>query len=205
MPKTNTPPPFESPSIPKDQRFETPTRLRWTTERYHYAIEQDVFQKYDRIELINGEIWQKVRRSPLGCATETALRQYFYTRFSLEEYNMDGIGQLSLPPHTSAEPDFKITKRHPVYEWLKAEDTFLVIEVMETNSVYRDRLKAKAYAAGGIREYWIVNLPERCVEVHTQPNSVKNTYDQIISYGGEEFINSPFVGEVLAGNFLLTL
>ena len=35
----------------------------------------------------------------------------------------------------------------------------------------RDRAKARLYAAAGVTEYWIVNLPEQVLEVHTEPGA----------------------------------
>jgi hypothetical protein len=43
---------------------------------------------------------------------------------------------------------------------------FLIVEVAET-SLARERVKARLYAAAGVTEYWIVNLPEQVVEVHS--------------------------------------
>ncbi|HEY2250603.1 MAG TPA: Uma2 family endonuclease, partial [Planctomycetaceae bacterium] len=31
--------------------------------------------------------------------------------------------------------------------------------------------KANSYAAAGIADYWVVNIPERCVEVFRQPKA----------------------------------
>jgi Uma2 family endonuclease len=45
---------------------------------------------------------------------------------------------------------------------------FLIVEVAET-SLARDRAKARLYAAAGVTEYWIVNLPEQVLEVHREP------------------------------------
>jgi Uma2 family endonuclease len=47
---------------------------------------------------------------------------------------------------------------------------FLIVEVAET-SLARDRVKARLYAAAGVTEYWIVNLPEQVLEVHRQPGA----------------------------------
>jgi Uma2 family endonuclease len=63
-------------------------------------------------------------------------------------------------------------------------DTFLRAQL-----TYDRSEKATAYAASGIPEYWIVNLPERQVEVRTAPDRVARRYRQT-------FLASP--GEVLA-------
>jgi Uma2 family endonuclease len=44
----------------------------------------------------------------------------------------------------------------------------LIVEVAEPSLAYdRDR-KGPLYAAAGIQEYWLVNLPERCLKVYRQ-------------------------------------
>jgi hypothetical protein len=46
-----------------------------------------------------------------------------------------------------------------------------VIEVADT-TLSRDRgIKLRSYARAGVREYWIVNLPDARIEVHTDPES----------------------------------
>lgn len=46
---------------------------------------------------------------------------------------------------------------------------YLVIEVA-VSSLRKDRnVKAPLYAASHVDEYWIVNVPERCVEVFRAP------------------------------------
>ncbi len=70
------------------------------------------------------------------------------------------------------EPDFAVVRgeardylrRHP-----GPADIALAIEVSES-SLDRDRtLKSRIYARAGVPIYWIVNVAERCVEVHTDP------------------------------------
>jgi Uma2 family endonuclease len=54
--------------------------------------------------------------------------------------------------------------RHP-----GPQDLALVVEVADT-TLQRDReLKKRLYASAGIPVYWLVNLPERQIEVYTEP------------------------------------
>jgi Uma2 family endonuclease len=71
------------------------------------------------------------------------------------------------------EPDFALVRgtgedyehRHP-----GPPEIGLIIEVADS-SLLRDRHdKARIYARGGIGCYWIVNLVDRRIEVHTQPS-----------------------------------
>jgi Uma2 family endonuclease len=48
----------------------------------------------------------------------------------------------------------------------------------------RDRLTARLYAAAGVTEYWIVNLPEQIIEGHRQPGA--EGYAAIFRHGPGE-------------------
>ena len=55
-------------------------------------------------------------------------------------------------------------QRHPA-----PDDVLLVVEVADA-SLARDRgVKKQSYAQAGIPIYWIVNLPDRQIEVYTDP------------------------------------
>ncbi len=49
------------------------------------------------------------------------------------------------------------------------KETALVIEVADSTLRADVTLMARIYAADGIPEYWVVNIPDRQVEVFTQP------------------------------------
>lgn len=49
-------------------------------------------------------------------------------------------------------------------------DIALIVEVADTTLADDRGVKAQAYARDGIAEYWIVNIPDRQIEVHTQPS-----------------------------------
>lgn len=68
------------------------------------------------------------------------------------------------------EPDVAIV---PFGDYRRAHpsEALLVIEIA-TSSLRKDRLvKAPLYAASNVREYWIVNVAERLVEVHRGPTA----------------------------------
>ncbi len=52
-------------------------------------------------------------------------------------------------------------------------DILLLVEVSDT-TLKKDRgSKSRLYAKAGIRDYWIVNINDRCVEVHRDPEGSK--------------------------------
>jgi Uma2 family endonuclease len=47
----------------------------------------------------------------------------------------------------------------------------LVVEVADSSLRLDRRFKAAIYARAGLREYWIVNLVDRVLEVHREPHA----------------------------------
>ena len=64
-------------------------------------------------------------------------------------------------------------------------DLLIVIEVSESSLMQDRGFKQRLYARNKIAEYWIVNLPERIVEVYTLPRGGRNpTYRSRVDYTG---------------------
>jgi Uma2 family endonuclease len=72
------------------------------------------------------------------------------------------------------EPDVTIT---PLVSWDKqqANVALAIIEVAESSLAHDRGRKRPLYASCGVPEYWIVNLPERCIEVYTVPQGGEYT------------------------------
>jgi Uma2 family endonuclease len=47
----------------------------------------------------------------------------------------------------------------------------LVVEVAESSLAFDREAKGSLYARGGVRDYWIVNLVDRALEVYRDPGS----------------------------------
>jgi Uma2 family endonuclease len=77
------------------------------------------------------------------------------------------------------EPDLTIT---PLVSWdsEQANQALLIIEVAESSLAIDRGRKRRLYASCGVPEYWIVNLPDRCIEVYTVPES--NAYARVEKY-----------------------
>jgi Uma2 family endonuclease len=142
---------------------------RWTREEYEKIVEAGIFAPGTRAELIDGEIIskapQKSRHAAAIRASEEALRRAFPTGFDVQTQL-----PLALDPSSEPEPDLSVV----LGSWRDYRETHpssavLMVEVVDTSLEYdRDR-KGNLYARAGIPEYWIINLPERCVEVYRQP------------------------------------
>jgi Uma2 family endonuclease len=64
----------------------------------------------------------------------------------------------------------------------RPDRAFLVIEVADSSLAVDRTDKAEIYAAAGVAEYWIVNIPDRAIEVHTEPEPLRGAYTRLSPY-----------------------
>jgi len=130
---------------------------------YDQLIALGSFQD-EKIELIDGAL---VRMSPIGPPhTEAVDRLTELLVLALAgKARVRVQGPFAASELSEPEPDLSVL---PLADYSAAhpEHAHLIIEVAES-SLKRDRgRKARLYAECGVREYWVVNLIERVVEVH---------------------------------------
>ncbi|MBD1875559.1 Uma2 family endonuclease [Nodosilinea sp. FACHB-131] len=133
---------------------------KWTLEDYHQMIAAGILSDR-RVELLNGEI---IEMPPEGEP------HAYYSRTSakyLDQLLGDRAevlqGKPMTSPATQSEPEPDIAVVQPLgREYLRhhpyPENVFWLIEFSNTSLKKDSDPKAKAYAAAGIAEYWIVNL-----------------------------------------------
>ncbi|HEY2737186.1 MAG TPA: Uma2 family endonuclease [Thermoanaerobaculia bacterium] len=142
-----------------------------SADDYHRMAEDGLFAEDDRVELIEGEI---VEMSPIKNPHATGVRrlvalfqQAVGRRAIVDPQNPVRLGEWSEP-----EPDVKLLAwRDDFYAAAApiAEDVLLLVEVADSSAGYDRRVKAPLYARHGIREYWILDLPGKVLEVHRRP------------------------------------
>ena len=173
-----------------------PTALfNWTLERYQQAINCGILTEEDQLELLRGNLVTKMPVNVPHSACVKNLNRYFTPRY-FDRYELITENPIALPDVDSQpEPDYVIAQLkednylsgHPT-----VEDIFLLIEVSDS-TLARDRIyKAALYAAAGISEYWIINLQENQVEVHTQPSGER--YGTVTTHARGATFESPFNG-----------
>jgi Uma2 family endonuclease len=136
-----------------------------SVEAYHVLAEAGVVA--EDTELLYGVVYTKMAKSP----THTSLVRAFIKLFkTLESPNFFASYEQPLTLIDSEpEPDISFVKG--------AEEDFLekhptaaefVIEICVTSHEY-DRSKLPAYARGKVKECWLLLVPERKIEIYTNP------------------------------------
>lgn len=147
-----------------------PLRKLFTRSDYHTMLEAGILREDDRVELIEGEIWEM---SPIGskhaaCVDRLnmALAAYLQGKAIVRVQSPIGLNDLSEP-----QPDISVLRfRSDFYaeDHPNPGDVVLLVEVADT-TLARDRGKIDLCARYGIPEAWLVNLQEDVLEIYRRP------------------------------------
>jgi len=147
-------------------------------EEYDRLVALGAFEE-ERVELLEGVIVTMSPNDPAHASPVQLLMELLVV--ALRGRAQVRIQQPIIAARESEpEPDVAIV---PLGDYRRAhpDQALCVIEVANT-SVSKDRnIKAPLYAASGFREYWLVNVPERVVEVFRDPAA--DGYRQRSRYG----------------------
>ncbi len=145
---------------------------RLSVEKYEAMIASGAFTKNDRFELIEGSLLQKMTKHPPHSVT-TGLCMDAIQRSLRPGWHARKEEPVRIPGRDSEpEPDVSVA-RGKLTDYLQGHpgpaDIALVVEVADS-SVEDDREMVVTYGGGGIPVYWLVNIPERQLEVYTEPS-----------------------------------
>ena len=123
----------------------------------------------------------------------------FFAQLGAGRWLVDVQSPVRLSGRSEPQPDFVLLKpldeeyarRHPT-----PADVFLLVEVADSSVSYDTGRKLAAYAKAGIREYWVVNLVKRAVEVYRVP-STDGTYKMLTRFEGEDSISPEAFPDVM--------
>ncbi len=143
----------------------------FTVWDYHRMTEAGVLTEDSRVELIRGQITDM---SPIGAPHSRTVNRL--TRLLVPLIGAQGIVSVQNPVRLDegSEPQPDVTILHPRMDEDDAgtpgpADVLLLIEVADSSLGFDRATKLPLYAEAGISDYWIVNLQERAIEVHRNP------------------------------------
>jgi len=179
-----------------DPTINYPRPLRWTREQFLQMIDLGWFHD-KRVELIGGEVIEMASQFDLHLASVTLTGDALRVAFGAG-YWVRAQGSLDLSPHGIPDPDIAVTPGGPQGAARTiARSALLVVEVSDTTLAYDRYHKASLYAAGGITDYWIVNLVQRQLEVYRDPIA-DNTQPFGFRYASRTILDPPDVVSLLA-------
>ncbi len=158
----------------------TITTYKWSVEEYHLMIESGLLTGKS-VELLNGEI---IEMSP-------EREEHSYTNDDVAELlreKLKGLAKIreSHPitlDNSEPEPDIAVvrlpktiyTQHHPY-----PQDIYWLIEISNKTLSKDLNEKSITYSRNGIPEYWVIDLVNKKLIVHTDPQG--NKYSQVKEY-----------------------
>lgn len=163
---------------------------RWSRREYDRLVELGVLDEDEPIELLDGRLVVKEPQyTPHATAillAEAALRRVFGRGWLVRPQLPIALDRASEP-----EPDVCVVRGEP-RDYLRSHPSrpVLIVEVAESGLNIARMVKAQLYARAGIREYWIVDLKGRALEVHRRPTGRARVprYESVRRLGPRESI-----------------
>lgn len=146
-------------------------RVRLSVDEYERLCYTGVLKESDKLELIDGWVVKKMARNPPHDSAIAFLLYWLMANCPQTRWLVRSQLALILS-HSVPEPDHAVVRAvahgyrriHP-----RAADCGLVVEVSDS-SLHEDRNdKLEVYARDLIPLYWIVNIPDRRIEVYSNP------------------------------------
>jgi Uma2 family endonuclease len=179
-----------------------PAARNFSRREYEKMIDVGILGEDERVELVAGRIVEMSPEGPLHAGTidlcAETLRRLFGPGYTVRVQH-----PLAVEPDGEPEPDLAVVQGDPrAHLGDHPHEAVLVVEVALASLAYDRSEKARLYARAGFPEYWIVNLSERCIEIHRTPSP--DGYRSVVSYGRDAVI-SPLTatgGTVAASDLL---
>lgn len=155
---------------------------RLSVEQYHRLVASGILREDERVELLDGWLVEKMPQNPPHSGTVHEIAHRFQKLLG------DAYVIREQSPITTAnsepEPDIAVVEP-PAEQYFShhpsPKNIALIVEVSDS-SVDEDRLKASIYAVARVAVYWLVNLPERTIEVHSGPMPRSRRYRSTTVY-----------------------
>jgi Uma2 family endonuclease len=164
-----------------------------SVEEYHCQPEYNVRGR--RTELIRGVVIEKMRKSPLHVFIASRLFKRIYNAVG-GSHVVNKDGPLTFRD-SEPEPDISVVAGHRDDFLTTHPSTALLVVEVAVPCKEEDQELAALYAEAGVAEYWSVQLAERRIEVHRQPESGR--YREMRLYTGSDILECGSVVGVRVG------
>jgi Uma2 family endonuclease len=163
--------PTQAQSLP-----ETWARRRWTGEEFDRLMEQGFIREGSSTFLWDGEIIEPMAEDQPHINAVFNLFRIFLSRFPEAAWTVNLNQPVPLEPGFRPQPDLVVlvgprtTYEVPGHRPPPA-DVAILVEVSYSSYAADSGEFLRRYARAGIRQYWIVNIRTRAIEVYTDPDA----------------------------------
>jgi Uma2 family endonuclease len=148
-----------------------PERTRISADRYQKMVATGVLTKYDRVELVDGDM---LNMAPIG--TQHSATTARLTRLLVMSAGDSAIvspgGSVRLGDYSVPQPDLILLKpRADFYSGQipTAPDILLLVEISDSSLAFDQGIKRALYSRHGVVEYWVIDIPGKRIHVYREP------------------------------------
>ena len=164
-----------------------PSHYRFTVAQFSQMRRDGTIGPQERVELIDGLVVTKVSKNPphifVGKSLFSSLQGIVPAGWHVTKDD-----DVAVSDHDQPQPDLAVVRGSPrdyLDRYATAADIALAAEISESTLASDRLLKLPRYASGNIPVYWIVNLVDLQVEVHTNPVGAIYTDRTVFTRGQE--------------------
>jgi Uma2 family endonuclease len=166
----------------------------WKRFEYDRLVECEILGPADRLELLGGAmVFKEPQDSPH--ATAIQLVQRVLTTAAGPGWSVRAQLPIALDDDSEPEPDICIVPGDPRdYRDAHPERPVLIVEIAMARLRFDREHKGSLYARARIADYWIVNIPDRRLEVYRDPvpdatASFGWRYGRVVTLGADERVS----------------
>lgn len=156
-----------------------------TVAEYDRMIEFGIYTENDRIELLNGKIFEIMPKGPKHVYFNEKIADILKAKLD-KSADVRSQNPIVLDDFSEPEPDIVLAipprenylESHPT-----ASDIFLIMEISDTTLAYDRETKAKAYSRNGIQQYLLLNLQNETLENFREPSEDGYQFKQTLRKG----------------------
>jgi Uma2 family endonuclease len=171
-----------------------PQKRRFTVEEFQRMGEAGIIAPDERVELIDGEVYEMTPVGPRHIWSVIYLNKYLL-KLAGDDLFVSPQSGVTIAKGRQPYPDFALLRLPPGKlpgEVPEAEDCALLVEIADSSADFDRKKKSRLYAKSQIPEYWVLDLPGNCVIVHRHPQA--GAYLDVTEYGMDASFASPAFG-----------
>lgn len=154
-------------------------------------IAAGILDENDRVELIAGEILNKMPIGPSHASTVKRLNRIF-SDMARDACVVSVQDPIALDDFSEPEPDIALLAPRPdLYggSHPTPQEVYLIVEIADTSLRFDRERKIPLYASAAIIEVWLVDLVEKSLTRYRKP--VSGRYTEVTQYRSGETIPIP--------------
>lgn len=144
-----------------------PQAHRFTVDEVLRMIAVGILPEKARVVLRAGELIDMPAEGALHSDVKSALIQSIAAQ-AIGKYRIGADTPLRLSDHDWPEPDLFLLPREMRPSQARGPDVLLLIEVADSSLSDDLGPQAHLYARFGVREYWVIDLANRCLHAHSE-------------------------------------